>query len=199
MNGAPFEIGSLVRTVGAIIGPSTAINGSNFGVTLPDGSSVMKIFAVEGKVSALGEATFSGGSIFFASISTGNLSAFSLSDPSTWNFTNTFAKFDLIGQMDILDGDTVGLSPSAGITEPAAAVNVSSVAGISTLGSGIFVFREDEFFTPGSLGGPFTNPGLGAFTGKDWLRDVEVPVGQLPMWKAWQRLLTKRGNRLQGC
>ena len=54
-------------------------------------------------------------------------------------------------------------------------MNLSRVSGVANLGDGVFAFREDVNFVPGSLGGTFTNPGMGTNVGEDFLRDVVTP------------------------
>ncbi|WP_164103314.1 PEP-CTERM sorting domain-containing protein [Candidatus Laterigemmans baculatus] len=173
VNGGAFEVGSTVRTVGAIRLADTT-NGSTLPTVLPDGSTFHAIFAVEGTITGLGTAKFDGGSLWFASSQTDNPSTFLASDPSTWNFDDVFTKFDLAPPGDIIDGNSVGITPAMSLEAEAEAVNASAVGRIAASGAGLFAFFEDTLFAPGAL---FDNPGLGAFVGDDWLRDVELPGG----------------------
>src|SRR5262249_24450073 len=106
VDGAPFAIGRTVRTVGTV-NILNAINGDNFPVTLPNGTFMSVIFAVEGKIidpTTIGLpagtpiAKFDVGRLFLVSRTTGNPSGFLLNDPTTWNFGNQFAEFSLLPQ-----------------------------------------------------------------------------------------------------
>lgn len=173
VTGDAFAPGALVRTVGAF-GLASATNGFTSPILLPDGSQIHAVFAVEGVVTGIGEATFTGGSVFFVSRQTGNPGGnFNPVDPLTWNVDNAYAKFDLLPAQEIIDGGSVGIDPAYPGAAPASDVNVSGLAGIGPLGAGIFAFGEDLAFTPGFAGTPFTDPGLGANVGSEWLTNYE--------------------------
>ena len=84
---------------------STAVNGTNLGVTLPNGSPLIVIFGIEGTIvpsaiPGIVSAEFDIGRAFLASTSTGNGTLpFSINNPASWNFDNVFAQFDLLPQI----------------------------------------------------------------------------------------------------
>src|SRR6185436_13406611 len=89
--GTPFAIGSVIRSVGSF-SLVQAINGDNLPITLPNGSSIQVIFAVEGSIvsnSPTPTALFTGGSAFFVSRSTDNAAAqggpLNLNNPLSFN------------------------------------------------------------------------------------------------------------------
>jgi len=171
VNGAPLAPGSIVRTVGAI-NVADVTNGQNFPFLLPDNSPIHAIFAIEGIITAPGQADFYGGSLWFASRSTGNV-GFPISAPTnplSWNFDDVYAKYDLLPAAPIIPGTVQGINPAYPSGFPASDVNSSNVGGIFGTGEGLFVFQEDTGFAPG-VG--FNNPGLGTFTGSNWLFDAD--------------------------
>ncbi len=175
VNGLPLAVGSTVRTVGAI-NVADVTNGQNFPFLLPDNSPIHAIFAIEGVISATGQADFSGGSLWFASRTTEN-TGFTISaptDPLSWNFDDVYAKYDLLPADTIIPGTTQGINPAYPSGFPASDVNSSNVGGIFGTGEGLFVFQEDTGFTPAA---GFTNPGLGGFTGANWMYDAEQGSG----------------------
>ena len=126
---AAFIPGNTVRTVGAFtLGGVT--NGSPLFVgapTSPIPDTIVGIFAVEGVITGLGEARFSGGSLFLTAAETGNPTLpYSIVNPLSWNFENAFAKFDILPPDDIVDGSTVGIPPTVTGGGPAAPVQVRS-------------------------------------------------------------------------
>lgn len=170
-----FAPGSTVRSIGTF-SITQALNGDNLPVLLPDGTPMVAIFAVEGKITADPNPTalFTGGSVWLTSRVTDNPGGFNRDNPLSWNFDDVFAKFDLLPPETILPGSLFGVEGGA-IAAPKSSVNKSSVNLMAGSNDGIFVFGEDLAFTPG---GGFSNPGLGTFVGPAWLRDVENNQGQ---------------------
>lgn len=176
IGGAPFANGSTVRTVGAA-SVANFLNGSVNPVELPNGSPFHVVFAIEGTIIAPGVAQFTSGSLWYAASETGNpLGDFDPFIPESWNFENSFAKFDLAPPMSVFDGTSEGLDPSHSHNISAVAVNKSAVNLFGEIGDGVFVFQEDLSFVPLLPGG---NPGLGTNVGSDWMFDAESAGGPL--------------------
>lgn len=175
VDGDPFAVGSTVRTVG-VVRVADAFNGEQSPALLPDRTGLLFIFAVEGKIvkneDGIVSAQFDIGRIALASDRTGNLFTYSRDSAKTWNFDNRFAEFELLPQMDIIPGPH-GL----GVFTPADQTNVSAVnTEIEAGAQGVFLFTEDS--TPDQNAGILLfNPGLGTFTGDNWLRNVDGAGG----------------------
>lgn len=181
--GAPFQVGSTVRTVG-VVTIGEAENGTNTPALLPDNSSLIVIFAIEGTIissaNGLVSAQFDVGRLFLASDQTGNAVNFSNNSAATWNFGNRFSEFALTPQQQIIDGTFLGISPAGGVSYPADQTNISAVnTVVQGFAQGLFLFREDSTAAQ-NAGIGFVNPGLGSFTGDDWLRNVDESPLTLP-------------------
>lgn len=191
IDGSPFAVGSTVRTIG-IIEISTALNGTNTPAWLPDTSSLYVIFAVEGEILTGGDiatAAFSKGRAYLVSDTTGNSSTFNIDDPATWNFANAFAEYALLSPQDVVPGELYGLTP-ADPTHNASAgwgfsADETNKSGVNTNASnsqvqGIFLFGEDSTADQ-NAGVGFVDPGLGANSGDNFIRDVvEAPFYPYP-------------------
>lgn len=174
ISGPAFQAGGVVRTVGAA-GVANMVTGVS-PVQTPDGSQIHMVFAVEGTIQAPGTVAFSSGSIYFIASQTGAPApgVFNALNPSTWNFDDAFAKFDLAPPGAVLDGNQFGVLGESTNLFDADAANRSTLDLFGESGAGFFVFLEDTTFVPGP---GFTNPGLGSFVGDDWMYDVEGSIG----------------------
>lgn len=155
VGGAPFAVGSTVRTVGvaglsAVFGTSGELN---TGIVEPlAGSNVplWAIFAVEGEITSglpgNPEAKFTEGALWFTAES--NLT---LADPTTWNFSGAFSQYVLAPPKDILPGSSFGIDGGSFGPIDAFNVNRSEAVVSQTQGDGTVVFREatlrDSFVT----------------------------------------------------
>jgi PEP-CTERM motif len=181
IEGTPFAVGNTIRTVG-ILSIGTAIDGTQSPAVLPNTTTLNFIFGIEGKIVASGVGTasvlFTIGRTFLVSDVTGNPTLpFDQDHATTWNFGNQFAEYTLLPQQNIIDGATLGISDSGGVTAAANTTNVSSVNTVSQISTqGIFLFREDSTAAQ-NAGAGFVNPGLGLFTGNAFLRNVDVAPG----------------------
>lgn len=174
ITGAPFQAGGIVRTVGAA-GVANLIPGVSPTAT-PDGSPYHMVFAAEGVIQAPGTAAFSSGAVYFIASETGNSAVtFDALDPSTWNFDNAFAKFDLAAPGAVLDGNQFGVVGEPTNLFSAASANRSTIDAFGETGEGFFIFQEDTSFAPGPT---FVNPGLGTRVGDEWMYDVEGGMGR---------------------
>jgi hypothetical protein len=177
VTGAPFALGSTIRTVG-VLSIGSAIDGTQSPATLPNTTTLNFIFGIEGTIVATGPTTastlFTIGRTFLVSDTTGNPFVFNQDAATTWNFGEQFAEYALLPQQPIVDGATVGISDTGGVSAAASTTNVSSVNSVSGISSqGIFLFREDSTAAQ-NAGAGFANPGLGIFTGDAFLRNVDV-------------------------
>jgi hypothetical protein len=184
VTGSPFALGSTVRTIG-VMTIGSAINGTNIPATLPNTTNLNVIFAVEGTIISTGTVVnvkFDAGRALLLSDTTGNSVAFEINHPSTWNFGNQFAEFRLLPQQFVIDGSTLGITGHGGTTAdgsghisfPPSSTNVSGVnTAVQAASQGVFLLGEDSTAAQ-NAGTGFTNPGLGTFTGNNFLRNVDA-------------------------
>jgi hypothetical protein len=186
VTGSPFALGSTVRTIG-VMTIGSAINGTNIPANLPDTTNLNVIFAVEGTIISTGTVVnvkFDVGRALLMSDTTGNSVAFDINHPSTWNFGKQFAEFTLLPQQFVIDGSTLGITGHGGTTAdgsghvsfPPSSTNVSGVnTAVQAASQGVFLFGEDS--TANQNAGNVVNPGLGIWTGDNFLRNVDVAAG----------------------
>ena len=166
VNGAPFQVGSTIRTVGA----APVTNGRFGGSLAPPlvdpntGEDMAVIFAVEGTITSLtfdqggnftgAVATFTTGSLFFTTAGVN----FNLEDPLSWNFGDSFARYDLVAPTEVINGATVGIAPAGNFSQDAANLNQSQALVNQQQGDGSFVFHETAF-------------------GDDFIDNIQLPGG----------------------
>lgn len=192
ITGTSFALGSTVNTIG-VLKVSTAQNGSNSPIELPDESEMVVIFALQGTIVASSNnivtAEYTIGRAYALSDFTGNSKFFDITHPETWNFGNQFAEYALGAQQEIVNGNLAGIpaivhppaAPSPGAGAASATEAIVNQSGVNTLSmssvQGRFVFLEDSTGLQ-NAGLGFVNPGLASgTTGDNFLRDVVTVPG----------------------